>query len=171
MAGASSLRRHAHTAYTISQTPDLADLRHGVPTIDHDALNRFDVEASLDIRPPALERDFVLARWNRVMRHVIEPELTYRYVGGIGSQAPNVLLIDTTDIATNTNQAGFSLTQRLYIQPLHPSPVDNPDTSAQCNRRTASGPVGRSPKTSSSIPTSAARSSPAAATSLTPPST
>ncbi len=125
-----------NTSYTISQTPDLADLRHGVPTIDHNALNRFDVEASLDIRPPALERDFVLARWNRVMRHVIEPELTYRYVAGIGSQAPNVLLIDTTDIATNTNQAGFSLTQRLYMQPLHPKPCDdNPETSAKCNQQ------------------------------------
>ena len=59
----------------------------------------------------------MLARWNRVMRHVIEPELTYRYVGGIGAQAQNVLLIDTTDIATNTNEAGFSLTQRLYLRP------------------------------------------------------
>ncbi len=59
----------------------------------------------------------MLARWNRVMRHVIEPEITYRYVGGIGAQAQNVLLVDTTDIATNTNEAGFSLTQRLYMQP------------------------------------------------------
>ena len=110
-------RASAITSYTISQVPDLTDLRHGVPTISHDPLNRIDVEASLDIRPPALERDFVLARWNRVMRHVIEPELTYRYVGGIGAQAQNVLLVDTTDIATNTNEAGFSLTQRLYLQP------------------------------------------------------
>ncbi len=120
------------TVYTISQTPDLADLRHGVPTISHDALNRIDVEASVDIRPPALERDFVLARWNRVMRHVIEPELTYRYVGGIGTQAQNVLLVDTADIATNTNEAGFSLTQRLYLRPRNAQPCDSSETSGEC---------------------------------------
>lgn len=105
------------TAYTISQTPDLTGLNGGVPTISHDALNRSDIEASVDLRAPALVRDFTLARWNRQFRHVIEPEVTYRYVAGIGSQARNVLLNDTTDIATNTNEAGFSLTQRFYLRP------------------------------------------------------
>ena len=110
------------TSYTISQIPDLTDLRHGVPTISHEPLHRIEAEASIDVRPPAIERDFVLSRWNRVMRHVIEPELTYRFVGGIGSQAQNVLLVDTTDTATNTNQAGFSLTQRLYLTPRNGQP-------------------------------------------------
>jgi LPS-assembly protein len=122
------------TSYTISQTPDVADLRNGVPTISHDPLHRIDAEASVDIRPPALERDFVLARWNRVMRHVIEPELTYRFVGGIGARAKNVLLVDTTDIATDTNEAGFSLTQRFYLSPRHGQPCagENPEASSQC---------------------------------------
>ncbi|HUV71159.1 MAG TPA: LPS assembly protein LptD [Terracidiphilus sp.] len=119
------------TSYTISQIPNLTDLRNGVPAISHDPLHRIDAEASIDIRPPAIERDYVLARWNRVMRHVIEPELTYRYVGGIGAQARNVLLVDTHDIATNTNQAGFSLTQRIYLRPRNPKPCpkDNPDAN------------------------------------------
>jgi LPS-assembly protein len=120
------------TSYTISQTPDLTDLRHGVPAISHDALHRLDAEASLDIRPPAIERDYVLARWNRVMRHVIEPELTYRYVGGIGSQARDVLLVDTTDIATNTNQAGFSLTQRLFLRPRNQQDCSNVEAAGAC---------------------------------------
>jgi len=105
------------TSYTISQIPDLADLRHGVPTISHEPMHRFDAEASVDIRPPALERDFQLPRWNRVLRHVIEPELTYRFVGGIGTQARSVLLVDTTDVATDVNEAGLSLTQRFYLTP------------------------------------------------------
>ncbi len=112
------------TSYTISQTPDLTDLRHGVPTINHEPIHRFDGEATVDIRPPAIERDFQLPRWNRVLRHVIEPELTYRYVGGIGNQAPNVLLVDTTDVATNVNEGGFSLTQRLYLTPRNGQPCD-----------------------------------------------
>jgi LPS-assembly protein len=108
------------TFYSISQIPDLTGARGGTPSISHDALNRADVEASVDIRPPALERDFVLTGWNRELRHVIEPELTYRYVGGIGSQAQDVLLVDTTDIATNTNEVGYSLTQRFYLRPIVP---------------------------------------------------
>ena len=105
------------TAYTISQTPDLTGANGGTPTISHEALNRSGFEASVDLRPPALERDFTLARWKRELRHVIEPEFTYRYLAGIGGQAQNVLLIDTTDIATNTNEAGYSVTQRLYLRP------------------------------------------------------
>jgi LPS-assembly protein len=118
------------TSYSISQIPDLADLRHGVPTISHDPLHRAEAEASVDIRPPAIERDFVLARWNRVLRHVIEPELTYRYVGGIGKQAQNVLLVDTTDTATDTNEAGFSLTQRFYLRPRSGQPCTSADASS-----------------------------------------
>jgi LPS-assembly protein len=118
------------TAYTISQTPASG----GTPTISHDPLNRTDFEASVDLRPPALERDFALTRWKRELRHVIEPEFTYRYVAGIGTQAQNVLLIDTTDIATNTNEAGFSLTQRFYLRPSGDQPCsgENAATPGDC---------------------------------------
>jgi LPS-assembly protein len=110
------------TSYTIGQIPDLTDLRRGVPTISHEPVHRFDAEASVDVRPPALERDFQLPRFNRVLRHVIEPELTYRFVGGIGKQAKNVLLVDTTDVATDVNEAGFSVTQRFYLTPRNGQP-------------------------------------------------
>ena len=113
------------TFYSGSQTPDLTGAQNGTPTISHTALNRADVEASVDIRPPAIERDFALPGLNRILRHVIEPELTYRFVGGIGEQARDVLLIDTSDIATNTNEAGFFLNQRFYLR----SASDQPCTS------------------------------------------
>ena len=118
------------TSYSISQTPDLTGAKDGVPSISHDPLNRSDFEASVDIRPPAIERDFALTGWNRELRHVIEPELTYRYVGGIGAQARNVLLIDTTDIASNTNEVGFSLTQRFYLRPTGQQPCAQPEGQA-----------------------------------------
>jgi LPS-assembly protein len=118
------------TFYTGSQTPDLTETLGGTPTISHDSLNRADVEAAVDIRPPALERDFALGRWNRELRHVIEPELSYRFVGGIGVQARNVLLVDTSDIATNTNEAGLSLTQRFYLRPTPTSTPDQPCAAA-----------------------------------------
>ncbi|MGA3371706.1 MAG: LPS assembly protein LptD [Terracidiphilus sp.] len=115
------------TTYTISQNPDLLGKNGGVPSISHAAINRSDFEASVNLRPPALERDFALSRWNRTLRHVFEPEITYRYVTGIGAQARNVLLIDTTDIATNTNEAGYSLTQRFYLRPA----VERPCTAEE----------------------------------------
>ncbi|HKN21625.1 MAG TPA: LPS assembly protein LptD [Terracidiphilus sp.] len=104
------------TVYTISQTPRLTG-QFATPVISHSPLNRTDLEASIDIRPPALERDYELSFWHRELRHVIEPELNYRYVGGIGTKAQDVLLFDTTDIASNVNEAGFSLTQRFYLRP------------------------------------------------------
>lgn len=114
--------------YTISQVPNLTGANGGVPSISHDPVNRTDIEASVDLRPPALERDFNFPFWHRQLRHVIEPEFTYRFVGGIGTKARNVLLFDSTDIATNTNQAGFSLIQHFYLRPTGPhSCSPNPD--------------------------------------------
>jgi LPS-assembly protein len=110
------------TAYTISQNPDLAGVNGGTPAISHDPLNRSDFEASIDLRPPAFERDFALIHWKRTLRHVIEPQFTYRYVAGIGAQAQNVLLIDTSDIATNTNEIGYSITQRFFLRPTGEQP-------------------------------------------------
>ncbi len=110
------------TLYTGSQAPDVTGLNGGVPTVLHDPLQRLDAEASMDIRSPALARDYRLGRWNRVLRHVIEPELTYRFVTGIGVKAQDVLLIDTTDIATDTDEVGYSLTQRFYVRPTRERP-------------------------------------------------
>ena len=109
------------TEYTISQTPTLAGTNI-VPAISHDPLNRKDIEGSIEIRPPALVRDFALPRWHRELRHVVESEFNYRYVAGIGAQARNVLSFDTTDVATNVNEAGFSLTQRFYFRPTDQHP-------------------------------------------------
>ncbi len=113
------------TQYSGSQIPDLVGANNGVPAVQHNPLNRSYLEASVDIRPPVIERDFTLHRFNRELRHVIEPELFYRYVTGIHN-APQILRFDTTDIATNTNEAGYSLTQRFYLRPLTTAPCNAP---------------------------------------------
>ena len=136
------------TFYTGGQNPDLTDAMGGTPSITHSALNRTDVEARVDIRPPALERDFALSGWNRELRHVIEPELTYSYVGGIGAKARNVLLVDTTDIATNTNEVGLSLTQRFFVRPTSPSTGQQPCAAPEEPRE----PAARSTDSTSRTP-------------------
>ena len=124
------------TFYTGSQIPDLTGTNSGTPTISHDSLNRADVEAGVDIRPPALERDFTLGHWNRELRHVIEPELTYRFVGGIGARERDVLLVDTTDIATDTNEAGLSVTQRFYLRPTSATASSKPCAQPLADQKT-----------------------------------
>jgi LPS-assembly protein len=125
-----------HTFYTTSQIPDLTGANAGTPTVSHDPLSRSDAEASVDIRPPAFERDFTMG--HRLLRHVVEPELTYRFVGGIGHKARNVPLIDPSDIATNTNEIGYSVIQRFYTRSLDAarcSDVDEADGTCQNNPR------------------------------------
>jgi len=112
------------TFYTGSQTPVLTSQNEGTPTVSHDPLRRTYAEASVDVRPPAVERDFIVGGSNWMLRHVIEPELTYHFVGGIGSQERNVLTIDTTDIVTDTNEVGYSLTQRFYLRRMVPKQCD-----------------------------------------------
>lgn len=129
-----------YTLYNARQNLNLTGASGGIPTISHDPLGRFDAEASLDARGPALVKDFTVSRWNRALRHVIEPELTYAFVGGIGTQARNVPLMDTTDIATDTNELGYTLVQRLYARPLHSAPCrsDEPTGCAATPREWAS---------------------------------
>lgn len=119
------------TLYNARESQDLTGTNGGIPTISRDPLYRFDAEASLDARGPAVVKDFVLGRWNRTLRHVIEPELNYSFVGGIGTQARSVPLMDTDDIATDTNEFGYSLVQRFYLKPLHPTPCPT-DPSSTC---------------------------------------
>jgi LPS-assembly protein len=120
------------TFYTGSQTPDLTGAHGGTPAVSHEPLNRTDLEASVDLRPPALERDFIFG--NHDLRHVIETEFTYRYVGGIGSKARNIPLIDPTDIATDTNEVGYSITQRFYMRSTGAKPCDTAvgETTTAC---------------------------------------
>ncbi len=113
------------TEYSGSQIPDLTGTHFGgVPYVQHNALNRSDVEASLDIRPPAVERDFELPGLHRELRHVIEPEIFYHYVTGI-NQAQQTLQFDMVDIATDTNEAGYSFTQRFYVKNTQAKPCDS----------------------------------------------
>jgi LPS-assembly protein len=129
------------TQYSGSQIPDILGLNNGIPTVSHVPLNRSDVEASIDIRMPALERDFSLNRSNRTLRHVIEPELFYRYVTGVHN-AQQTLHFDTTDIATNTNEAGYSLTQRFYLKRNQEVPCENSSPPAPAHHASADSDPG-----------------------------
>jgi len=93
------------------------------PTLVGASLNRTDFEASLDIRPPAVERDFTAPWLEKLLggdlRHSIEPDIQYRYVTGINN-FNSVLRFDQVDVASNTNELEYGLTQRLFVRHLKP---------------------------------------------------
>jgi LPS-assembly protein len=111
------------TAYSRSrQTPYIPG---GLPVELPFHLNRSDVETEVDLRAPVVERTFdspgVEKTFGHDLRHTVEPEITYRYVGGVNNFL-NVLRFDSVDIASNTNELEYGITQRLFLRPLKAKP-------------------------------------------------
>ena len=83
------------------------------------SLNRANVEMQLDLRAPVLERTFDSGFVRKLLRHdarhTIEPEFTYRYASGIGDFS-RTLRFDTVDVASNTNEMEYGVTQRLFLR-------------------------------------------------------
>ncbi|HEY0797008.1 MAG TPA: LPS assembly protein LptD [Acidisarcina sp.] len=122
------------TAYSKSQLPGT-----GLPVVRSSSLNRSDFEAGFEIHPPVVQRDFTPSWLVRLLggdlRHTVEPDLQYRYVGGVHN-FNSVLRFDETDIVSDTSEIEYSLTQRLFLRNLrkHPCSADEPATpSGMCS--------------------------------------
>jgi LPS-assembly protein len=115
------------TAYSRSrQTPYTGTVPVELPL----KMNRTDVEAEADLRAPVIERTFDSAEVEKMFgydfKHTIEPEITYRYVAGIDNFL-NVLRFDDVDIASDTNELEYGVTQRLFVRPVKTRPcVEKP---------------------------------------------
>jgi LPS-assembly protein len=104
------------TFYSRSQETEVSSrIGYSDVPIERDALlNRSDAEAGIEIRPPAVERTWQGSDgWS--WRHVVEPELSYKFVGGVNN-FQNVLRFDQTDIVSNTKELEYGLTQRLFLK-------------------------------------------------------
>jgi LPS-assembly protein len=79
----------------------------------------------VDLRAPVIERTFDSAKMEKKfgydVRHTIEPEITYRYVAGIDNFL-NVLRFDDVDVASDTNELQYGVTQRLFLRPVKARP-------------------------------------------------
>jgi LPS-assembly protein len=113
------------TAYTRSrQAPysnNATPIEHSIP------INRADVNLSVDFRPPTIERTFTVPeRWRRLfgdqVRHTLEPEITYRNVHGIDNFL-SVLRFDDVDLASDTDELQYGVTQHLYFRPHTSKPA------------------------------------------------
>jgi LPS-assembly protein len=119
------------TYYTKSQIPSPT-----IPLPGNGSVNRSDLEASFELRPPALVRDFKAPSMERLfgsdLRHTIEPDIQYRYVAGINN-FDSIPRFDTTDVVSDTNEVEYSLTQRLFFKHLHPKACSSGDLPAPIN--------------------------------------
>jgi LPS-assembly protein len=80
-------------------------------TVLNDSFLRKTAEVTVDLRPPSFDRIYGDgdSRW----KHVIEPDVTYRYVTGVNDFG-SILRFDENDTLTDTNEVEYSVTQRLF---------------------------------------------------------
>ncbi|HVA00189.1 MAG TPA: LPS assembly protein LptD [Terriglobia bacterium] len=84
---------------------------------DHSGLDRVLGDFSLDIRPPALERVFAHPIHGYLIKHVIEPEITYRVVRATDPQdIMDVVRFDNLDTLAETNEVEYSLTNTVLVR-------------------------------------------------------
>jgi len=88
-----------------------------------DAINRQALETAVELRPPLLERVFDKNFLGRKWKHVIEPQVVYRFVTGVNNYA-NVLKFDERDILTDTHEVEYGFVTRLYAKRNSDKPED-----------------------------------------------
>lgn len=88
-------------------------------------------EFNLDVRPPALARNFHRGDGSFWFRHVVEPYLTYRKLGGISDGFHKLIRFDETEAVADTNEIEYGVTNRFFLR----------RSAESVGRRAASGRV------------------------------
>jgi len=97
------------TVYTEKQGPQ------GQSTSIADPVNRWAVEGSFELRPPAVSKVFDKEWLGRKWKHVIEPRAVYSYVTGVNN-FPSILRFDERDVLSNTNEVEYAVVNRLFAK-------------------------------------------------------
>jgi LPS-assembly protein len=85
-------------------------------------INRRSLEASGELRPPALDRVFDGEYFGRRWKHVIEPRINYTYLTGVENFS-HILRFDDRDILSDTNEVEYAIVNRLYAKRTSPEPA------------------------------------------------
>jgi len=91
----------------------------GVGVTSDQLTNRKAVDASVEIRPPAIEKIFGRSLFGHKIKHVVEPRILYRRVAGVNN-FDNILRFDSRDILSDTNEIEYGFVNRFYGKPLNP---------------------------------------------------
>jgi LPS-assembly protein len=89
----------------------------GVGIASNQLTNRKALDASVEIRPPSVERIFAHPWFGYKIKHVVEPRVIYRRTTGIDN-FDNILRFDSRDILSDTNEIEYGLVNRFYGKPL-----------------------------------------------------
>lgn len=72
-------------------------------------------EFELDLRPPALARNFHRGDGSVWFRHVIEPYVIYRRIAGIDNFS-RIIRFDYTDAIADTNEVEYGIANRFFVK-------------------------------------------------------
>ena len=72
-------------------------------------------EFEVDVRPPALFKDFHRGGGAFFFRHLIEPYITYRRIVGVNN-FDRIIRFDYIDAIANTNEIEFGITNRFFTR-------------------------------------------------------
>lgn len=84
-----------------------------VGTARGDGLNRRNLDLSIELRPPVLERVYEHSLLGHRFKHVIEPSFRYTYTTGIDN-FQKIIRFDEADVFSDTNEFQYDLVQRIY---------------------------------------------------------
>jgi LPS-assembly protein len=84
---------------------------------DRSGLDRVLGDFSLDIRPPALEKVYAHPLRGYLIKHVIEPDITYRLVRATDPQdIMDIVRFDSLDTLAETNEIEYSLNNSILVR-------------------------------------------------------
>ena len=88
--------------------------------LDEQPVTRNDGEFTLELRPPTLERFYDRSSLRKDKprhryKHTIEPDFTFRYVGGI-NDFQRFIRFDSDATLSNTSEIEYGITQRLFLK-------------------------------------------------------
>jgi LPS-assembly protein len=113
----------------------------GVGVAANNPIDRKAVEATVELRPPSLERVFNRPLLGHKFKHVVESRAVYRRVAGV-NDFPEILRFDARDILSDTHEVEYGVINRLYTK-------STKRTSANCS---ATGLAASPPATEAGTP-------------------
>jgi LPS-assembly protein len=87
----------------------------GVGVAANNPIERKAVEATVELRPPSIERVFKRALLGHKFKHVVESRAVYQRVAGV-NDFPEILRFDYRDILSDTHEVEYGVVNRLYVK-------------------------------------------------------
>jgi LPS-assembly protein len=73
-----------------------------------DVLNHGVFDYTMRLTGPQVEKMY--GKW----KHLVEPTFEYRFVAGVGEDFRKTIIVDETDLVTDTNEIQYGITQRFF---------------------------------------------------------